>query len=156
MTILTPSKVGQFNCDSLSRATDWFAAICLPATSLLFLLRVRAVFLHNRPAVVFSAVLWVSTLGTLTQPFTIHREKSDDTSPCLMDDESFSTVGLIAVAVFDTAVFLAISVRLGVMSYMITNAWKDRTKSFFIGGNIPLEGPILSRLLLKTGQLYYL
>lgn len=127
-----------------------------PGTSLLFLLRVRAVFLHNRPALVFFAVLWVSTLGTLTQPLTIHREKSDDMSLCLTDVESFSTVGLIAVAVFDTAVLLAISVRLGVMSYMISNGWKDRTKSFFTGGNIPLGGPIVSRLLLKTGQLYYL
>lgn len=124
---------------------------------MLFLLRVRAVFLHNRPVIVAFVMLWISTLGTLTQPFTIHRERTHaNTSLCLTAVESFSTVGLIAVAVFDTAVFLAISVRLGVMSYLGTNDWKGRTKSFFTGGNIPLEGPVMSRVLLKTGQLYYL
>lgn len=140
----------------LTQATDWFAALCLPATSMLFLLRVKAVFHQSRLVILFFVILWMSTLGTLSQPFTIHRETSHDASLCLTDVESFSTVGLIAVVVFDTAVFLAISIRLGLMAYVETDNWKERIKSFFTGGNILLEGPTVTGLLLRTGQLYYL
>ena len=123
---------------------------------MLFLIRVRAVFCGNFPVIGLFILLWISTLGTFTQPFTIHRETPGGSSLCLTDVTSFSTVGLVAVAVFDTAVFLAIAMRLGIMSYTDTKGWKERAGAFFTGGKTQLEGPMVSRTVLRTGQLYYL
>lgn len=136
-----------------SQAANSMAALCLPCTSFLFVLRICGVFRECRTILVVFILLWTSTLGAITQPFTIHRERtltSDSVELCLTEVEKFSTFGLIAVAIFDTAIFIAISIRC--ITCGMAETWRERTKSFFDGksmGNV-------SRLLLKTGQLYYL
>lgn len=56
----------------------------------------------------------------------------------------------IAIALYDTVVFLAISWR--VLSDLKTgNSWKSRVISFFTGMGLFK----LSRALLRNGQLYY-
>jgi len=64
--------------------------------------------------------------------------------------KSFSSVGIIVVAVHDTLVFLAISSRL--LSWSLGDTWIDKIKSFYHGRGMG----IMSRALLQTGQSYYL
>lgn len=142
----------RYDCRLASQATNSMVALCLPCTSFLFMLRVYGVFRGCRIIIAVFGLLWVSTLGAITQPFTIHRERALDPALdfCLTQVEKFSTFGLIAVAIFDTAVFAVISMRC--ISCGMAESWKERTKSFFCGKGI---GNV-SRLLLQTGQLYYL
>lgn len=64
--------------------------------------------------------------------------------------ESYSSAGFVAAAVNDTLVFIAISYRLVVSSGAGTSS--ERLKSFFRGHYMGQ----LTRVLLQTGQLYYL
>ena len=136
----------------VAQATNSLAALSLPCTSFLFVLRVYGVFRDCRILLLVFTLLWAGTLGAITQPFTIHRGKTMDvgTELCLTEVEKFSTFGLIAVAIFDTAVFIAISIRC--ISCGMADGWKQWTRSFFEGSSMGR----VSRLLLKTGQLYYL
>lgn len=63
--------------------------------------------------------------------------------------KGYSSAGLVAAAVNDTLVFIAISYKLVACSF--ADSWSERLKSFFRGQYM---GQI-SRVLLQTGQIYY-
>ncbi|KAI0790064.1 hypothetical protein C8Q75DRAFT_138344 [Abortiporus biennis] len=73
---------------------------------------------------------------------------------CLISEVSeWSSVPFIVVAVHDTMVFLAISIRLTYLSHVGCDAnGRFRWRTFLRGSSMPS----LSRALLKNGQLYYL
>ena len=70
---------------------------------------------------------------------------------CLMTDvQPFGVTSFLAVFIFDTAVFLAITMRM--LSISITDTWRGRLSFFFGGDGL---GHV-TKVLLHSGQLYYL
>jgi hypothetical protein len=51
------------NCNALKYANGVFAEIAIPATSLLFLFRVKAIYNHSRIVTAFFGVLWIAIAG---------------------------------------------------------------------------------------------
>ncbi|CAL1700652.1 unnamed protein product [Somion occarium] len=139
------------DCDLKSRAVNWFAAIALPCNSLLFFLRVRAVFRESRLIVGVFALLWLSTFTTITIPLSSHGIMLETIRVCSNSTlQSYDSIGFVAVAVFDTLVLIAISVR--VLSGSMAISWSERCRSLLSGKGLGT----VSRILLQTGQLYYL
>ena len=139
------------NCQAVIVASCWFGAFALPLNSMLFLLRIRAVFNESKFVKGAFTVLWLSTLSAFVAPFTAVAEHIGPTKTCVVIKVTdFSSAGFFATGVFDTLVFLAISAR----TIMDTPAsgWKSRIKLFFLGGRM---SPIY-KTVLQTGQLYYL
>ncbi|CAL1717204.1 unnamed protein product [Somion occarium] len=150
LTAMLILAVTHFDCYVLTKIADWFGALALPCNSLLFLLRVRGVFYQSHKIFAMFCVLWLFTLGSLAGPFTI-KAINDHSPHCLLDVQSLSAFAFVAVVVFDTVVFVAISVR--VVTYIgWADSWQGQMKSFISGKGL---GHI-SRALLQTGQLYYL
>jgi hypothetical protein len=58
--------------------------------------------------------------------------------------------GYIATAAYDTLLYLAMSLRLA--SIAVVDSWQDQLKSFVTGDGLGW----LSKVLLRSGQLYYL
>lgn len=127
--------------------------IAIPASSFLFLLRVRAVFAAEPVIQRFFSVLWLGVLGSaLTFPFALHGAHIGPTKYCInTNTQSFASVGQIGATIYDSLVFLAISWRLSSDS-MEGSTPRERMGAFFGGKALPA----LSRGLLQGGQVYYL
>lgn len=140
------------NCHLLIKAIGWCATFSVPLNCLLFFLHIRAIFDSFKVMTALFAVLWLSTLGcAMTAPFSLEGIHIGTTKNCIDSDiKEFESAGLVAMAVNDTAVFLAITAKL--LMHSLGNIWIDCLKIFFSGKGM---GNVL-RALLKTGQLYYL
>lgn len=140
------------NCHALAKAIGWCGGFALPLNSLLFFFRIRAVFNQSRIIKTAFFILWLGTLGGgLTAPFGVDGTHIGTTENCINTNvKSYSSAGIVVVAIHDTSVFLAISLRL--LMYSLADTWGQRFKSFFSGGGMGN----MSRSLLKSGQLYYL
>jgi len=129
-----------------------FFVIGGPATSLLFFLRVRAVYNRSRIITAFFGILWLGitgtsiliTIGTTDSHIPYTRRCIEGLAPI------YTTVPIILTAVNDTLVFLAISYRM-VFSAMVRSTWRARARSFFMGEGLHQ----LSKALLQSGQVYY-
>ncbi|CAL1707959.1 unnamed protein product [Somion occarium] len=139
------------DCALAFRIFAWLGSLAIPCNCFLFFLRVRGVFLHDRWIVAGFFVLWLSTLGSFAEPFGFQSGHIGPTQYCLIAGvHKSSSTGFITLAIFDTSVFVGISLR--VISYSIEDTWRGRLKMFLRGksmGNV-------SRALLQTGQMYYL
>ena len=51
------------NCNALKYVEGVFAEIAIPATSLLFLFRVKAIYNHSRIITAFFGFLWIAIAG---------------------------------------------------------------------------------------------
>lgn len=141
------------NCQSLQVAIGSCFAVAVPATSMLFFLRVRAVFNHNKYIVALFTVLWLATVGgSITVPFAISGGHIGPTDHCINTAvKPFSSAGVIISTVNDTLVFIFISWRL-LESAPLEGALTHRAKLFLRGAHLPA----FSRTLLQGGQEYYL
>ena len=116
---------------------------------MLFLIRARAVYLQSSKWSLFFSALWLTTLSTYTIPFTFLQDKNNQLRYCILEKvKIFGTAGPIAIAVFDTVVYIYISSKI----YKLNDvdevfAADDRPTS--IRGRV-------SRVLLSTSQMYYL
>ena len=139
---------------TLSIAVEWIVALSIPCNTWIFFLRVRAVYHDSRPIKCVFLFLWLLTLVSIGTPFTY-------TLPSipLGDGKCFVTfifhrrleaISLAALTLFDTAVMIAISIRM--MSYSLSDSWKSKVSSLVFGN----EMGHTSRLLLKSSQIYYL
>ncbi|CAL1702823.1 unnamed protein product [Somion occarium] len=138
-------------CRAIGKVICWFGAFALPCNFVLFFLRVKAVFRRSPILVGIFAILWLSTLGSFTLPFSTTGERLLGSHNCVTTNVTpISSVGFLTVAIFDAIVFVMISIRL--VSYSMADSWKERIFSFFSGQNMGF----LSKAVLKTGQLYYL
>ncbi|KAF8154826.1 hypothetical protein B0H34DRAFT_718046 [Crassisporium funariophilum] len=150
-TIFETAPTG--NCASFEKGLDWLYPIAIPATSLLFFFRVRAVFDRNNYVVGFFAFMWLAVLGgclTVTQGVVgVH---IGPTNYCLNGSLApYVSAAAIIPLVNDTLVFLAITYRL------MSNAHRDY--SIKDGVRVLVFGdymPAFSRALLQDGQVYYL
>ena len=128
-------------------------SLAIPASSFLFLLRVRAVFGSERLVQFMFSFLWLGVLGSaLTLPFALHGAHIGPTEYCLdANVKAFGSAGMVASTIYDTLVFLAISWKLSTDS-MTGSTFGNKVKLFFGGRALPT----LSRGLLQSGQVYYL
>jgi len=143
------------NCDVPKHTQIIFFEIGGSATSLLFLIRVKAVYNHSRIVTIFFSFLWLCIVGlTLSTLLTIGISANHIpyTRRCVDDvpNATYGTIPIIVTAAFDTLVFLAISYHMVAIS-MKGNTWSARAKSFFTGDGLYH----ISKSLLQSGQVYY-
>lgn len=147
--------VGPVNehCHNLIKASAWFGAIAAPCNTLLFFIRIRGIF-HDSPKIIaIFALLWFSTCASLTAPLSFSGVNVDLINRvCLMTDvKPFGVTAFLTIFVFDTAVFIAITIR--VLSISLANTWRGRLRLFFLNGDSLGH---ITKVLLHSGQLYYL
>lgn len=108
-------------------------------------------FYDVRPVCVIFTLLWLATFASFTAPFTFVGVHIGPTKECILRSvEKSTSAGFVAIVIYDTMVFIAISVRL--LLDNPADGWIARIKLFFSGEKMGY----LSRALLQTGQLYYL
>jgi hypothetical protein len=139
-------------CRMVARFVGVANIVIMPAVSGLFYFRLSAVYSRDKYVMTFFGFCWLVILGffvfdttTLVTRFS-HKGRS---SACfaVMHSDAW---GYIATAVYDTLMYLAISWRLA--SSAMIDGWTSRVGSFVVGGG--LGG--LSKILLRSGQVYYL
>ncbi|KDR72366.1 hypothetical protein GALMADRAFT_229145 [Galerina marginata CBS 339.88] len=150
-TIFESAPTG--NCAIFEKVVDGLFPLAVSSTSFLFFLRVRAIFIHNKAVVAFFAFMWLTVLaGTLTATQGVAGGEIGTTKYCThVKMEHYISAAAITPLVHDTLVFLAISWRLMMNSY-IDISLKGGVRTLFFGEYLPA----LSRALLQDGQVYYL
>ena len=138
------------NCSTAVRVVALFGALSAPLNALLFLLRVVGVYHHSRLVMCGFTVLWLSTLASIVAPWGYKGSNIGPTQYCIPEGTAkYNGVSFVLLTVFDTTVFIAITLR--VMSVSMLDTWTSRRIAF-------VQGRGLGRLtgaLLQTGQLYY-
>ena len=133
---------------------EWAVALSVPCSGWIFLARVRVVYHDSRFIKWSYSVLWCGTLMALGTPFTYKL-----TSIPLGDGLCFTSfilhrnveiIALSLLVLFDTAVMIAISIRM--VSYSLSNSWKSKMYCLIFGN----EMGHTSRVFLKSSQIYYL
>jgi len=141
------------NCHTLVVGIGWMIGFASSFNSLLFWLRIKAVF-SSSPFVVWAFfTLWLAAAATaLTTPFGIDGVHIGTTQSCVNSNvKSWISAATILLAVHDTSVFIAISIRL-LNFNSVADTFMGRVK-VFLGGNGMGQ---ISKMVLQTGQLYYL
>lgn len=138
-----------------------FFLLTMGATSLLFYIRVRAIFEQSLVATIVFGFVWLSILVTaLLAPFASRVEYIGPTKICRIIFEypfGFPTWPILVMTGFDTLVFLAIAWKLikGVGAYVPSrdgsSKWKC-VKMFLTGDGLPL----FSKFLLHGDRKYYM
>ncbi len=138
--------------------------ISAATNSFLMFLRVRAIFSHSRPTVIAFGLLWAATLCGASTVLFLSSNHSDwnfltgddggisGLQSC--SDINFSPFVISAYmssAAYDATLFLAITCRL-LFYHLYCDGSTSRLKSFFNGEGLGR----VSRILLQTGQSYYL
>ncbi|KZP16264.1 hypothetical protein FIBSPDRAFT_794691 [Athelia psychrophila] len=140
------------HCQALEYIICSFYEVSLPATSLLFFFRVKAVYGNARVITFFFGALWFSVLGlSILLMLAVQSDHIPHTLRCKEAFvREFGSVPTIITAVYDTLVFTAISAR--VVSHTLNgDTWAARARSFVHGDGLYS----LSKALLRGGQLYY-
>ncbi|KAJ7142690.1 hypothetical protein C8R44DRAFT_924322 [Mycena epipterygia] len=152
-TIFLTYPVG--GCKTLALVLDWLYPAAIPATSLLFFFRVRAIYGSKRSVTVVFGILWILEVAAcVVVPFGTTGANIGSTPYCVVSKISPADgASTITPTVFDTAVFFAISYRLiGNSSVKSTrHSWMDRCRAFLSGEYLPS----LSKALFVQGQVYY-
>lgn len=138
-------------CYGLLQAAAWLIAVATPLNAFLFLIRVVGIFRGSRVMVYTFIGLWASTWSSLLIPVSFNVDDNPDNVICLATEtKPYGAVGFFTVLLFDSAVFIAISLR--VTGISMARSWKARLRIFFTGQ----DTGYISRTLLRSGQLYYL
>ncbi|KAF8160242.1 hypothetical protein K438DRAFT_1731737 [Mycena galopus ATCC 62051] len=128
--------------------------IAIPSTSLLFFVRVRAIYGCTRAVTTVFALIWTAVIvSCILVPIATHGVNIGPTRYCVTGEvaEYAGAVGL-APGLFDTAVFLAISYKLFRNTHVEHPSWKQKARAFFSGAYLPS----FSKSLFVDGQIYYL
>jgi len=124
-----------------------------PGTAALFFFRVRAVYDRSKIVTAVFGTLWLATLSAaIALPFMVKGEHIGTTDYCIQSSvASGASAVLIINACSDTLVFLAISWRIA-RNNSAGQTLREHLRSFYKGDGLPR----LSKLLLQSGQAYYL
>jgi len=135
------------------KALDALYPVAIPATSLLFFFRIKAVFDRNQFVVGFFAFMWLAVLaGCITVTRGVTGINIGPTKYCLNAAlEDYVAAAAIIPLVNDTLVFLAISVRLMANSHVDYTVGRG-IKTLAFGEYLPS----FSKTLFQDGQAYYL
>jgi hypothetical protein len=140
-------------CKMVARFIGAANIFIMPAISSLFFFRLIAVYSYDKFVVTFFGSCWLVVLGIFIFDTTTVISRSladaDAAKQCFVYTHT-DAWGYIATAVYDTLMYLAISWRLA--SFAMDDQWNSRLRSFATGGG--LSG--LSKVLLRSGQMYYL
>ncbi|KZP07839.1 hypothetical protein FIBSPDRAFT_703963, partial [Athelia psychrophila] len=141
------------HCQALEYIICSFYEISLPATSLLFFFRVKAVYANGRVITFFFGTLWFAVLGlSILLMLAVQSDHIPNTQRCTeVVVREFVSVPTIIAAIYDTLVFIAISAQI-VAHNLNGDTWAARMHSFVHGDGLYS----LSRALLRGGQLYYI
>lgn len=141
------------HCKRFQKGMGWAYTIAVTSTSLLFTIRVRAIYGGSKSITVFFGLLLLFVIGgCLTTIEGDSVREVGSTGYCVNHKfESYATSSVIAPLVNDTLVFLAISWRL-MRSTPLCDGRKFRIRDVIFGRRMPP----FSRALLKDGQIYYL
>lgn len=126
--------------------------LMMPAASGLFLIRLNAVYSRDRGIMSIFGFCWLVILALFVYESTDSLLQFEDVTrdrPCAAIEYN-TAWAYIATAVYDTLLYLAVSWRLA--SFSTSNIWHDRLQSFFTGDGLGW----LSKVLLRSGQVYYL
>ncbi|KAF9449859.1 hypothetical protein P691DRAFT_811547 [Macrolepiota fuliginosa MF-IS2] len=140
------------NCNSIFIGVGCCCVVSVFSSSFLFLRRVQAVYANNCWVRRFFFVLWLIEGGLVTTvPIGVRAAHIPGTKYCIDSQPGHYVIaGGILPLVFDTFVFLAISLKVG-RSHSIQDAR--------VSWNTLVSGralPRLSRAILQGGQQYYL
>ncbi|KZP14905.1 hypothetical protein FIBSPDRAFT_1048554 [Athelia psychrophila] len=154
LTVFLSSLAPAENCLVLAVMLGTCAVMSLSFTSLLFLLRVRAVYLGSRYVTALFGAFWIVTIS-VNIALTTKVDAGHDPSPaadgaCIMTGIQSVSLPLASIFVNDTLIFLAISYRL-TANAVTDGGLHARLLTIFKGRGLYS----LSRSLLQTGQLYY-
>ncbi|THU84208.1 hypothetical protein K435DRAFT_610147, partial [Dendrothele bispora CBS 962.96] len=125
--------------------------------TLLFLLRVRAIFYDVPRKQAFFTFLWVLAFGSSILNFFHARSRSLVEPKVCFEEQGeplYTAVSIAMLLVFDTVVYIAISYRL-----FQTFFFHEKNRPVFQRTCIFLNGatlPTFSKSLFRDGQLYYL
>jgi len=154
MSAIWYAVIERANCNQVNVAIGVFFAIAGPSTSLLFFLRVRAMY-HDLPlVVVLFGLLWLGTVaGGILIPFAVATffQTIDSMRICILTTtQKYVSASIIISMVFDTLVFAVISYRIisTFGSRDDTNVWSNLLRGVGL--------PKFSKTLLQSGQKYYL
>ncbi|KAK7691714.1 hypothetical protein QCA50_005114 [Cerrena zonata] len=148
----TVAPANRVDCHSLLQAAAWLLAFSTPCNALLFLIRIRGIFLHSPKITWIFALLWSTTFASILTPLNfIGGQFVLANRICLVEETRvWAAIGFITVLIFDTAVFVTISIK--VLSTNMAETWGERARIFF--GRKHLGR--LSKVLLHSGQQFYL
>jgi hypothetical protein len=141
------------SCQSFQFAIYWAFVFAIPPTTLLFFLRLRAIFLGKHSVIIPFALAWLAVLATaIAATFGEGAAHIGTTDYCISITVSkFSTfTSLVTNTMYSTLVFVAISWQL------LATGRGTHQRSFVLDF---LSGRAASRLtsaVLREGQLYYL
>ena len=130
-------------CDNTTQTIAWLGSLAVPMNVLLFICRADAVFLRSPKYRVLFGLLWFSTLVSFIIPFSITAAPIPILDQCFIERmDRTGVLGIAMVAVVDTVLFVAITAR-------VARWYSPQLDLVSKCGRV-------SRILLLTGQLYYL
>ncbi|KAJ6533981.1 hypothetical protein DFH09DRAFT_1043577 [Mycena vulgaris] len=145
-------------CDTAFVAFNSFYPLVISVSTFLFLFRVRGVYGGDRLVTATFGFLWLIVVATsMTVPFRGNAIGFGDPRHCVLvnagENTSVSGIAGIALAVYDTLSFFAISYRL-VSNFRHSEELTcgEQVRTFFNGANLPA----FSKALFTDGQMYYM
>lgn len=141
------------DCKTMLIAVGSIGSIAAPSNSFLMFLRVKAVFVDKKLVVYVFAFLWIATLGGyMTAPFSPQGMHVGTSKHCVAGGvKLYASAGLFITAANDTLMFLATTY--GLLTYYTVNEDNSSLLRSFLNGDGMGK---TCKLLMQTGQLYYL
>ena len=139
----------------------WLYPLQMSSTTLLFFVRVRAVYRDSKWIIVFFFLMWLVVSGTSITTICYTFTNLGPTKYCIGIinpglEQAANILPLlngIAALLNDTLVFLAITLRLvGTPEWSAVTGRKNRIRAAFSGDYLPA----FSKAMLRDGQAYYL
>ncbi|KDR70123.1 hypothetical protein GALMADRAFT_1350475 [Galerina marginata CBS 339.88] len=142
------------NCANFQTALNAILIVFVSCTTLLFYIRVSAVYLFNRYIVAFFGATWLSGVAmSVTFLDTFFAENIGPTPYCVLKIRGrFLGVSSIVLLVNEVLSYLAVTYRIYRLFLQSDASLKQRMKLVIFG--TPL--PVLSKVLLQGSQLYCL
>ncbi|KAK6984954.1 hypothetical protein R3P38DRAFT_3332627 [Favolaschia claudopus] len=141
------------------------SAIVMPANGLLMFLRTRAIFNNNKRLVSLLLLLWLLVVGTAILPAIPGMAVVVNIGPtkyCFVTIDkhtawsSAEIFHMVAPIIYDTVVFVAISLRMFHASYMESLDGNRSRKTKIMAAITGKYLPRFSKAVLRDGQAYYL
>ena len=138
-------------CPRLVRIMSVANIFIMPAASGLFFIRLIAVYVHDKYAMVFFGSCWLVILVffVFDSTQTLIRLPSVTRSSGCITVKHNDAWGYLATAIYDTLMYVAISWRLS--SFATLSGWRNRVRSLVTGNGLGW----LPKVLLQSGQVYY-
>ena len=143
---------GDNNTKTLTILRETLNIVIMPAASALFFIRLSAVYWRDKYVTAFFGSFLLAILGLFVSDSAqgVIRCSNVDQSTYCLRARPIDASGYIATAVYDTLMYFSISWQLA--SFATVEKWQDRLRRFFTGDGLGW----LSKVLLQSGQMYYL